>query len=229
MNFESSKLIFRKIKSRSISIGKVCEVGVYLPETSNIIDFINSGHTALLVEPDPDSIKAIKSYFKEYNNIKLYPKAIYKHSGSLVLSKAGPSTFVADLPHSPALVNDQHVISDENSLVVDCDLFSNIDDGDIDLLSIDTEGSEWYVLSTMISRPKIISVETHGKFYTNPFLDRITHWMEQENYDIWYKDKSDTVFYKRGIFEPKLLDKLTLKVTNLYLWLRRNKRHIGLR
>jgi len=38
------------------------------------------------------------------------------------------------------------------------------------------------VLKHLVSRPKVISIETHGKYYLNPFLTEITQWMEREGY-----------------------------------------------
>ena len=43
----------------------------------------------------------------------------------------------------------------------------------IDLLSVDTEGCEWFVLQTLRSRPAVISIETHGGLYLNPHRDEI--------------------------------------------------------
>ena len=227
MNTQSNTLIYRKVRSKSIPIQKVCEVGVYLPETSNIIDFIKQGVETILIEPEPNSIQAIKSYFHDYNNVTLLPIAIYKHNGTLTLSKAEASTFVSDLPMSPALVNDQYQIDDKKNILVECKLFSAIDKGNIDLLSIDTEGSEWYVLSTMISRPKIISIETHGKFYINPFIKDIKKWMTENDYEVWFKDKTDTVFCRKGLINFSLKEKINLQLTMLYLWIRRNKKAIS--
>ena len=113
MNFQSNKLIFKKINAKLILIQKVCEVGVYLPETSNIIDFVKQGKETILVEPEPRSIEAIESYFEGYNNVTLIPAAIYKHTGTITLSKAEASTFVSDLPTSPALKNDSYQIKIE--------------------------------------------------------------------------------------------------------------------
>lgn len=223
MNNQSNKLIFRKVSARFIPIQKVCEVGVYLPETSNIIDFIKQGKETVLIEPEPNSIQAIKSYFLDYKNVTLLPVAIYKYNGILTLSKAEASTFVSDLPMSPALINDNYKIDDTKNIDVECKLFSDIDKGDIDLLSIDTEGSEWYVLSTMISRPKIISIETHGKFYINPFLKEIKYWLKESDYEIWFKDKSDSVFFRKGLINLSLKEKANLQLTNFYLWFHRNK------
>lgn len=228
MNNQPGKLIFKRVSSKSIPIQKVCEVGVYLPETSNIIDFINQGKDSILVEPEPKSIEAINSYFKTYNNITLFPIAIYKENGQITLSKAEASTFLTNLPSSPALINDNYTINDLNNIEVECKVFSDIDKGDIDLLSIDTEGSEWYVLLTMISRPKIISIETHGKFYLNPFLKEINEWIKENNYEIWYKDLSDTVYFQKGVITLTLWEKVRLLFVNFYLWFRRNKKYLKL-
>lgn len=228
MNNHSNKLIFRKVSSRFIPIQKVCEVGVYLPETSNIIDFIKQGKETILIEPEPNSIQAIKLYFRDYNNVTLFPIAIYKYNGTLTLSKAEASTFVSDLPTSPALTNDHYQIDDKKNIDVECKLFSDIDKGDIDLLSIDTEGSEWYVLSTMVSHPKIISIETHGKSYLNPFLKEIKNWLIENDYEIWFKDKSDSVFCRKGLINLSLKEKVSLQLTNFHLWFRRNKIHLKL-
>ena len=226
MNTRSNKLLYRKVSSKTIPIQKVCEVGVYLPETSNIIDFIKEGKETILVEPEPNSIQAIKSYFQDYSNVTLIPVAIYKHNGTLTLAKAEASTFVSDLPMSPALINDQYQIDVNKNIDVECKVFSDIDEGDIDLLSIDTEGSEWYVLLTMVSRPKIISIETHGKFYVNPFLKDIKNWMKENDYQVWFKDNSDTVFCKKGLFNLNLKEKMTLSLAIINVWFRRNKKYI---
>jgi len=226
MNTRSNKLLYRKVSSKTIPIQKVCEVGVYLPETSNIIDFIKEGKETILVEPEPNSIQAIKSYFQDYSNVTLIPVAIYKHNGTLTLAKAEASTFVSDLPMSPALINDQYQIDVNKNIDVECKVFSDIDEGDIDLLSIDTEGSEWYVLLTMVSRPKIISIETHGKFYINPFLKDIKNWMKENDYQVWFKDNSDTVFCKKGLFNLSLKEKMTLSLAMINVWFRRNKKYI---
>ena len=114
-------------------------------------------------------------------------------------------------------------IDNNKKIEVECKLFSDIDKGDIDLLSIDTEGSEWYVLLTIISRPKVISIETHGKYYINPFIKEIKNWMIENDYEIWFKDKSDTVYFKKGLFNISLKENISLQLTNFYLWFRRNK------
>lgn len=224
MNFDRNKVIYRQVKQKDLSINTVCEVGVYLPETSNIIDFIVDGVKTILVEPNPPAIQAINKYFKNYNNITLHEVAIYDREGKLNLSNAEASTFVSELPASPALVNDKYTTDESKEVEVKCVKFSSIDDGDIDLLSIDTEGSEWYVLEFMKSRPKVISVETHGKFYVNPFIEKINDWVETNGYTIWYKDMSDTVYIRKDIAKLNLGEKLSLSYMNFRIKLRRAKK-----
>lgn len=201
------KKIYQGLKRRNIQFHHVCEVGVYLPETSNIINFIRDGVRATLVEADPETVEKIKTYFAEYN-IEVFPVAVWDNNGVIKLSRANASTFVSELTSSPALVNDQYVVEEKNTFEVPCRIFSSLDDGTIDLLSIDIEGAEWYVLKNLVSRPKVISIETHGKYYTNPFITEITAWLQKENYDTWYKDSSDTVFIQKNLLTPLLSERL---------------------
>jgi FkbM family methyltransferase len=214
MNTRDHKKIYRKTKERNLAFSHVCEVGVYLPETSNILDFIKEGVRATLVEADPATVEKINDFFKGYS-VKVYPVAVWDSNGVLQLSKAAASTFATELKHSPAIVNDRYTVSKENTFEVPCKVFSDIDDGTIDLLSIDIEGGEWYVIKHLTSTPKIISIETHGKYYTNPFINEISTWMVEKGYTTWYKDASDTVFIKKDLFLPSLADKVETRLAEL--------------
>ncbi len=216
MNHKPLKKIYSKLKNMNITFHHVCEVGVYLPETSNIIDFIKDGIRATLVEADVVTVDKIKYYSKGYD-IKVFPVAVWDFNGTIKLSKAAASTFVTELKSSPAIINDKYQVSEANTFEVSCMVFSDIDDGTIDLLSIDIEGSEWYVIKHLKSRPLIISIETHGKYYTNPFINEIKKWMARENYITWYKDRSDTVFVRENIFRPGINDKIQTRLTELKL------------
>ncbi|MDQ7057245.1 MAG: FkbM family methyltransferase, partial [Ghiorsea sp.] len=91
-------------------------------------------------------------------------------------------------------VNDGCKVSESDSFIAEAKRFNEIDDGTIELLSIDTEGSEWFVIKNMISRPSVIPIETHGGTYTNPYLSEIQQWLSKNHYQLWYKDKSDSVY-----------------------------------
>ncbi len=201
--------IYCKCKQKALSINYVCEVGVYKPETSNVIDFIENGCTTDLVEADPENVQLITEKFARYDNVRIHAKAVYNREGKVKLSRAKASTFITELEQSPALINDSYVRNSENEFETDCVLFSSIDSGNFDLISIDVEGAEWYVLSEMISRPKVISIETHGKYYTNPFLKQIQSYMQENGYEVWYLDKSDTVYLHNSAGEVSLWERVS--------------------
>jgi len=221
------KELYKKFLSKKISVHHVCEVGVFMPEMSNILDFIVRDRIrTTLVEPDPRSIAAIRDYFRDFSNVRLLPYAVYDHHGTLELVQRNASTFVATLPYSPAQVNDAYEVRKEDKFTVECRTIDELDDGTIDLLSVDTEGSEWYVLKGLVSRPAIISVETHGKSYLNPFHREIGNWMLANGYERWWMNKTDTVFYRKGSFYVGPGEKLRLAMTDIYVKLRRGRKKL---
>ncbi|MBK7649484.1 MAG: hypothetical protein IPJ20_00340 [Flammeovirgaceae bacterium] len=115
MNTNDIKVIYRRLKARELNFNHVCEVGVYLPETSNIINFIKDGIRATLVEADPDTVEKIKKYFTGYS-VHVEPVAVWDTNGVIKLSKAAASTFVTQLEISPAIVNDKYQVSEANTL-----------------------------------------------------------------------------------------------------------------
>ena len=224
MRFLGKKDLYQKCIKKNLSFSLVCEVGVYYPETSNILGFIKQGIQSMLVEPDTESLSRISQYFVREKNIDIYPYAIYDYNGKLELVQRNASTFAKDLPSSPALVNDNYSIDNKDTFEAECKVFNDIDPGNIELLSVDTEGCEWYVLKNLISRPKIISLETHGKYYTNPFIRELKDWLQVNNYSLWYKTISDSVFYLQDSIHIDRSEKIELFFMNLYILFRKMKR-----
>jgi FkbM family methyltransferase len=201
------KRMFRKLKSRGVPLRHVCQVGVYLPETSKVIDFIKAGVRTTLVEADPETAEKIREAFDAFN-VTIHAVAVWDNPGVLRLSRAASSTFATELPGNPALENDRYVVSEDNIIQVPRVVFSSIDDGSIELLSIDVEGAEWYVLKHLCSAPKVLSIGTHGKYYTNPYIREMLAWLRAHDYELWYRDSSDSIFIKRGLFKVSTADKL---------------------
>jgi len=228
MNKQPLKTLYRKLEQKGYRPNHVAEVGVWVPETSNVFDYIEAGIRTTLVEPDPESIKRIEEKFGEKPNVKLHRVAAYDFEGQLDLSQRDASTFVSELESSPAIVNDGYVVSDDDKFTVNCTTFDTIDDGSIDLISIDTEGSEWFVIKYMSSRPDVISIETHGAAYTNPHIDDIRGWMSDNDYVVFYKDKSDSVYVRRdGKVGLTLSDRFGLAWRNAMLGLRRFRKRLA--
>ncbi|WP_448530532.1 FkbM family methyltransferase [Raineya sp.] len=217
---------FRKLKAKKYNPQNICEVGVYYPEESNVMDFIKEGISTTLIEADPEYASKIRSFFAGYPNVKIIETAIFDFNGTIELCKREASTFVSVLDKSPAIVNDNCQKEQTSTVVVKCVTFNEIEKGDFDLISIDIEGAEWYVIKHMVSRPNILSVETHGKYYTNPNIKQILHWAKTNNYVEWYKDDSDTIFVKKDVFKISLFEKLQLLLKKIQLFLIKLKKPI---
>ena len=207
----------KKIKQKKLTVAHVCEVGVYHPGSSNILPFIYDGIRTTLVEPNAKSIDLIKEELAEYKNITLYPVAVFDYNGQLEMVQHGASSYVSSLENSPALINEKYIPVQSDKTTIPCQTMDTIDDGTIDLLSVDTEGSEWYVFKNLKSRPKVISVETHGRAYKNPFYNEIMKWMKDNDYILWYRGKEDSVFIKNGLFKISPSGKVRQVFMDLYL------------
>jgi FkbM family methyltransferase len=218
---------YETVKKRGFTPSLVVEVGVWHPNTSNVYSFIEDGIKAILVEPDPKSIELIKKKWNNKTNVKLYEVAICDFDGNVELCQRESSTFISTLPDSPALANDNCNIEKSESFIAKAIKFSNIDEGNIDLISIDTEGSEWFVIKHMISRPTIISIETHGGMYTNPFMKELKKWMKENNYILWMKDKSDSTYVLKEKITLTYFDKMNLLLSNLFINLKAIKKRLS--
>lgn len=194
--------LYKKCKKLKLSFNHVMEIGVDHPKYSNMLGFINDGIKTELVEPNPASLKYINETFKEKENVIIHPFAIFNKRGKIGLYNREGSTFAKELEDSPAISNDNYIPDEKDLFYADAKLMSDIDDGTIDLLAIDIEGAEWMVIQNLISKPVVLSIETGCKKYKNPNLDKINEWISQNNYKLWYKDGSDSVFIRSEIMIP---------------------------
>jgi hypothetical protein len=54
-------------------------------------------------------------------------------------------------------------------------------------------------------------------------LTEIRNWMKGRGYQVWYRDKSDTVFVRPEAISVTLFEKIGTSIYNIFLWLRRKK------
>lgn len=218
-----NSLLYRKVSKKGFRPSHVAEVGVWHPETSNIYNFIQSGVKATLVEPDPTSIDLIKEKFTQ-GNVTLHEVALCDFDGEVEFCKREASTFVSSLSATPAIINDGCNISETEKFIAKAIKFDAIDDGSIDLLSVDTEGSEWFAIKNMLSRPTILSIETHGGIYKNPYINELNDWLREHDYNLWYMSKSDSVYVLNERIAITGMDKLELFLFKIRLKIRFNKK-----
>lgn len=83
-----------------------------------------------------------------------------------------------------------------------------IDNGKIDILLLDCEGAEWFVLENLISRPYAISIELFdGQYYKNPNLYKILEWLKENNYEQAANKGTDILFLEKEMMKFSKRDK----------------------
>jgi len=181
---------------------RLCEVGVNAPELAQIKSWLDDDkyEDAMLVEPLQMHYDALMSLYGENTKVRIVRAACTDRSSSGMTccnmweSDQGSYVDTIDDKDAPTIMYDLHRPS--NKITVPSCGFGYIDDGKIDLIAIDVEGSEWSVIKHMRSRPKIIVLETHlvGKRGVHQDIDPITRWMVSQGYVIIHITESDMVW-----------------------------------
>ena len=181
-----------------------CEVGVHFWKDCRLVNQINDNKKVILVEPLLRCVQDIYTNIKDKKSAILHPVAITEKIGSTIIFDEGPSAFIEEVRgRAPCHQNGYYDVPNSRQVSlneaqrVPTVTFDVIDPGDIDVLLIDTEGAEFFVLKNLISRPKIICVETHAGNYKNPFMNEIVDWMNSNNYEFYYSSGADTFFIKK--------------------------------
>jgi FkbM family methyltransferase len=179
----------------------VCEVGVFTPFYCKSKEFIGRGIETILVEANPLCHELLDKAFGNKKNVKIYKKAISNKNGLVEFYNRGgtpdASAFISEIGAPPSIVNDKYIKKEKDKIVCEAITFDSIDPGNIDILFLDIEGAEWFVLEKMNSRPSLISVELSGLKYTNPFKKEIENWMVENDYTIEKEIEGDFIFLRK--------------------------------
>lgn len=199
------------------------EVGAAHPDTYRLGEFTNTSSKVILVEANPRLFYCLKWGYDDGNfmdswgivdpkdfsppphahpgldgipNVTIHHAAVADGAGQVVLFEANASSYVGGLA-SPARVNDGFQETVKDARVVPSITIDSIDDGTIDVLLADCEGSEWFCLKHLKSRPKLIVLELSGGAYTNPFAREILEWMTTNGYGVGGHGATDSWFVRR--------------------------------
>lgn len=177
----------------------VFEIGVGGPQVCRTTQWMGKpGVRIEMFEPNPEIFAALEAAYGHIPNVVMHRVALFDRDGDIELRANGDSSFIAEVA-SPTVVNaPAEYTAAIPRVLVPCRTLAHYDRGDIDLALIDVEGSEWRVVSKMVSRPKVIIVETHGgPTYTTPDLEKLDGWMMQNGYRLRGHDAGDSL-YVRG-------------------------------
>jgi FkbM family methyltransferase len=159
--------------------------------------FLEEADRIQVFEPVPQHVERIKEIYKDEPKVEVHQVALWKEDGPLKMNYLGQTSFVQGL-ESPVVANFQYQPLPEHELVVEGRRFDHYDDGSIEVIEIDAEGAEWYVLQCMKSRPIMISVEMEWHNYRNPFFAEIRAWMSDNRYAEYDYDKANWIYWRLG-------------------------------
>jgi FkbM family methyltransferase len=175
---------------------KIFEVGVGEFNQCRTLNYVNTDIECWLFEPNPYSFKDINANLLQYSNFKLFNFALGSENKESYLYIARGSSFLegAQSPEKTANILAEEQLEKEKIQIRN---IKDFDDGSIDILLLDTEGSEFDIIKNLISRPKQIIVEMYsfGVKYKNPYFDEIMDWMSKNNYKITSQHE-DFIFEK---------------------------------
>ena len=192
--------------TRSIHLNPrhVVEIGVNEPQRCSVADFIRGGVKATLVEPLPWCAKNLNAAFPFARVIEA---VCAEQAGEITLYDRGEGAWIESVPAGSA--PDEHPshsgikrseFEQQYKRTVKAIRFADeIDAEDIDIICVDTEGAEWFVIGQMHkARPRLVRVETHFSHsgYRNPYLREITERMAALGYNKLVEDVSDTLWIR---------------------------------
>ena len=154
-----------------------------------------------LFEPWPGCCALLRERWGDWSNVKIHEVAITLEDGPVSILWKGTrpgSTHLKMIGQSPRIVNNRRAPIGIKERSVPGRRFSHYDDGTLDFILLDCEGSEWFVLQHMVSRPKLIQVELAqiGRKYRNPNTQQIEAWMVANGYERCGVVDGDDVFVR---------------------------------
>lgn len=174
----------------------IFEIGVGNPNICRTVGWMNKLDTRVVMfEPNPKTFKDLQAAFGAVPNVTIHNIALFDKASEIEFSLDGDSSYVSSV-RSPTVNNAPvEYVASREKIKVQAWPLSAFDTGTIDLVLLDAEGSEFKIISTMVSRPKLVIVETHdqSKYFT-PDIDKLQHWFANNGYrkvkeevtDSWY-------------------------------------------
>ena len=71
--------LYEFVTTANIPVAYACEVGVYLPDTSNVLGWINDGIRTTLVECDPLIVTVLRQRFSTNTHVRIEAVAVAIH------------------------------------------------------------------------------------------------------------------------------------------------------
>ena len=174
----------------SPSLRTICEVAV--GPWSLLSRFEGLSQRALFVEPDPQMAAEAAINFPWAEILRV---AVAASVGTANLRKLKGASYIKGIPWAPMFAKSQEKCRAAGKVTVPTMPFNMIDDGQIDVLNLDCEGSEWFVISNMSSRPLLIQIELYP---ANNWHRELVAWFAENGYVEIKRWGRSNIIYRRA-------------------------------
>lgn len=180
----------------------VAEVGVNEPEKCSVAPWLRKGVEGILVEPLPWCCARLREAFP---TAKVVEGVVGATRGEVKLYDRGEGSWIEDVPKGQAPdEHHKHSAMNRDSFdpqfvrTVTSHPWWSLEKHQLDVLCVDTEGAEWFVIRDMRTEPKLIRLEMHFTHtgWRNPFYQEICDSLHSCGYEILGEDVSDILWAK---------------------------------
>lgn len=147
-----------------------------------------------LFEPNKNFCDNLIKHAGKRKNVHIFNYAILDEEKDIELTGDGSCGYIKGYKGASITNNQGYKLDNTNLITNKAFPLSHFDNGDIDHLYLDTEGTEWFALKTMISRPSIIDIEMIVNGHENPYYHEILKWMKDNLYLFIFELNNDYIF-----------------------------------
>lgn len=152
----------------------VCECAV--GPNSHVACYKEFSGRTILIDPHPRFAREARAAFPWAEVVEA---AVGDTPGEMQLCCAKGASFMEDVPWAPLHKVNRRRAAKAPRTRVKVVTFDTIDDGCIDLLNLDCEGSEWAVVKNMRSRPRFLQIELYPQHGHRAELEG---WLRDNDY-----------------------------------------------
>ena len=165
---------------------QIVEVGVGNKNTIETNALWEKASKIILFEPNPFYFIDLCNFVKNDNRIIIYSYAISNEDKLRDFILAGQSSCLSHLytPLQVHLEMQANNIYKNRTIKVNTFRFFHFDNGKINFLHLSCEGTEWFILNNLISRPEIITIRFYNQDnYLLNYSHDIFGWLNYNNYN----------------------------------------------
>jgi len=176
----------------------IWEIGVGQPELCRSQAFMPTGIPIKLFEPFYPNYKKLTEAYGSFPNVDIFNIAVFDKDGEIEFNHDNECSWVEGVTSPTVFFGNPP----REKAKVPCCKLSRFDHGQIDVALIDVEGSEWNVISQIVSRPRLLVMEMfmkndeQKKVYTTPGFEEIKKWLVENKYKVFLNQYTDVWFYK---------------------------------